>query len=105
MEMPPSMPNDGLNVRRASSSPSGTEMTTESPPSYPVSSHTACTALAIIWRGTRLMAAAPTGWSSPGFVTRPTPLPPSMAMPEAVFVTVATTRWPVVTSASSPPSL
>ncbi len=37
-----------------------------------------CSASAIIWRGTWLMAASPTGWSRPGFVTRPTPSPPKM---------------------------
>ena len=44
----------------------------------------------IIRRGTELMAAAPTGWSSPGLVTRPTPCPPSMTMPaSSVFRTSA----------------
>ena len=51
------------------------------------------------------MAAAPTGCSSPGFVTRPTPSPPSISMPEAIFSTCAAIRCPLVTSISSPPSL
>ena len=52
------------------------------------------------------MAASPTGWSSPGFVTRPTPAPPKMRTPLSVGrrVTAAETGRPVVTSASSPPS-
>ena len=61
---------------------------------------------AIIRRGTELMAAAPTGWSRPGRVTRPTPSPPSMEIPGAsVFSTRAKIRAPWVTSGSSPPSL
>ena len=38
----------------------------------------------IICRGTELMAAFPTGWSSPRFVTRPTPSPPSICTPRLV---------------------
>ena len=30
--------------------------------------------------GTWLMAASPTGWSSPALVTRPTPLPPEIRL-------------------------
>ena len=52
-----------------------------------------------------MMAAAPTGWSSPGFVTRPTPAPPSMEIPGSFCrETVAKISAPVVTSGSSPPS-
>ena len=59
----------------------------------------------IIRRGTLLIAAAPTGWSRPGFVTRPTPGPPSMEMPgRACRSTVAKINAPVVASGSSPPS-
>ena len=57
-------------------------------------------------RGTELIAAAPTGWSRPGFVTRPTPAPPSMATPgSGLRETRATMNIPPVTSASSPESL
>ena len=52
------------------------------------------------------MAAAPTGWSSPRFVTRPTPAPPSIVTPGvSVRWTAANTRVPCVTSGSSPLSL
>ena len=57
-------------------------------------------------RGTVLMAAAPTGWSSPGRVTRPTPGPPSMRMPGSrAQQTVAMMSRPSVASGSSPASL
>ena len=79
MEMPPSMPSCGLKVFFASAAPSGTR---DGHPqaAVPVQciARRHATACSIILRGTRLMAAAPTGWSSPGFVTRPTPGPPSM---------------------------
>ena len=52
------------------------------------------------------MAAAPTGWSSPRFVTRPTPAPPSIVTPGASALrTVANTSVSRVTSGSSPLSL
>ena len=51
------------------------------------------------------MAASPTGWSSPGRVTRPTPGPPRMAVPpSALRRTVARMGSPWVASTSSPPS-
>ena len=50
------------------------------------------------------MAASPTGRSRPGFVTRPTPAPPSISMPLSVFVTAARISMPSVTSGSSPAS-
>ena len=54
-------------------------------------------------RGTELMAAAPTGWSSPGFVTRPMPSPPSIVTPGVSdFLTAAKMSVPRVTSGSSP---
>jgi len=110
MEMPPTMPSFGLKVFSASARPSGTEMVTERPThrarpglvsslvrslfgmsrrSFESScrapgkhSETASrTACAIMARGVLLMAAAPTGWSSPGLVTRPTPSPPSIEIP------------------------
>ena len=58
-------------------------------------------------RGTELMAAAPTGWSSPRFVTRPTPAPPSIVTP-GVSVRLdgrQTRAVSCVTSGSSPLSL
>ena len=67
---------------------------------------TASACSAIMRRGTVLMAAAPTGWSSPGRVTRPTPGPPSMRMPGSrARQTVATMSRPSVASGSSPASL
>ena len=49
------------------------------------------------------MAAFPTGWSSPRFVTRPTPSPPSMCTPgSSVRRTEAKMSVPFVTSGSSP---
>ena len=105
-DSPPSMPSRGLKVRRARSAPPGMETITSAPPAAPAASSSACTASAIIRRGTRLMAAAPTGWSRPGLVTRPTPSPPSMHTPGApVRRTDAHTSIPSVTSASSPASL
>ena len=105
MEMPPSMPSCGLKVFFASAAPSGTQMVTRRPPSQFSASHTARTACSIILRGTRLMAAAPTGWSSPGFVTRPTPGPPSITTPGcAARSTRASISAPCVASMSSPPS-
>ena len=90
IEMPPSMPNRGLKVFFASVSPSGAEITTYRPPVYPSRPQTSSTVSWIIRRGTELMAAAPTGWSRPGLVTRPTPCPPSMTMPTvSVFRTSA----------------
>ena len=72
------------------------------------------TCAAIICLGTELMAAAPTGWSKPGFVTRPTPSPPSITilspppsptLPPPCLLTRAKTFIPFVTSGSSPASL
>ena len=103
MEMPPSMPRRGLKVFFASASPSGAEIVTSMPPSYPTSMQTSRTFSSIIFRGTELIAAAPTGWSSPGFITRPTPSPPSMVTPGvADFLTAAKMSVPRVTSGSSP---
>ena len=52
------------------------------------------------------MAAFPTGWFSPGLVTRPTPSPPSIRIPgSSLRLTSAKTRRPWVASGSSPPSL
>ena len=50
------------------------------------------------------MAAAPTGWSRPGFVTLPTPSPPSMTRPSGIFSARAQISAPSVASQSSPPS-
>ena len=49
------------------------------------------------------MAAAPTGWSRPRFVTLPTPAPPSIKISgTSVFRTQAKTSVPRVASGSSP---
>ena len=106
IEMPPSMPRRGLKVLRAISSPPGTDTSTAKPPCQPCSRAIRSSSEAIIARGTELMAAAPTGWSSPARVTRPTPAPPSIVVP-GVFtrLTRTTTSAPSVASASSPASL
>ena len=62
---------------RQRETPSGTEIVTAIFPEKPCAAHTSRTAEVIIARGVALMAAAPTGCSSPGNVTRPTPTPPS----------------------------
>ena len=106
METPPTMPRAGLKVFSAAASPPGTETVIRRPPPQPSSPHTANTASRIICRGTRLMAASPTGWSRPGLVTRPTPWPPSMETPgRSCRSAWAKTSSPVVASMSSPPSL
>ena len=106
MEMPPAMPRRGLKVFFARRSPSGTEMTASSPPDQSARAQTSSRFSRIIRRGTLLMAAAPTGWSRPGFVTRPTPGPPSMTIPgSSRRDTRAKMRAPSVTSGSSPASL
>ena len=104
--MPPVMPRRGLKVFWASASPAGTEMTTDNPPGNSHRRMIARTFSSIMRRGTELMAAAPTGWSSPRFVTRPTPAPPSIVTPGAsVFCTRAKISVSRVTSGSSPLSL
>ena len=109
IEIPPVIPRTGLKVFSAVFSPPGTKIRISTVRSSPASSKTSATAVSIILRGTELMAAAPTGWSRPAFVTRPTPSPPSMitrAFP--VFsgrnLAWAKTRRPSVTSGSSPAS-
>ena len=101
-DRPPSMPMRGLKVLPASALPSGMLMTIDMPPSYPQRAQAERTCSAIICRGTELMAAAPTGWSSPGLVTRPTPSPPSIKMPSSIFRAVAQISMPLVMSGSSP---
>ena len=99
MDSPPSMPRRGFQVRRASSSP----------PSTPISTITSAspTASRIMRRGTGLMAGSPTGTGRPGSVTVPTPGPARNSTPEprAPYRTVARTSAPWVTSGSSPASL
>lgn len=119
MEMPPSIPRCGLKVFSARETPSGTEIVTAIFPEKPCAAHTSRTAEVIIARGVALMAAAPTGCSSPGNVTRPTPtppstetsdsragtsLPPAAPVPDPACSTRAYTSTPSVTSASSPAS-
>ena len=58
MLMPPSIPKRGLNVRRAISSPCGTEMVTFH---CPLSTVNGSKFLLIISRGPLLMAGSPTG--------------------------------------------
>ena len=119
MEMPSSIPRCGLKVFSARATPSGTEIVTAIFPEKPCAAHTSRTAEVIIARGVALMAAAPTGCSSPGNVTRPTPTPPSTEtsdsragtpllpaapVPDPACSTRAYTSTPSVTSASSPAS-
>ena len=124
IEIPPVIPRTGLKVFSAVFSPPGTKIRISTGRSSPASSKTSVTAASIILRGTELMAAAPTGWSRPAFVTRPTPSPPSMitrrSRAEAVPVPWSASRafpafsgrnlaWakirrPSVTSGSSPAS-
>ena len=104
---PPSTPMWGLKVRFAVSAPPSMEMVTSKPPAYPADSASFSSASFIMARGTWLMATSPTGWSRPGFVTRPTPSPPWMrTSPDSSGrrATLAMTGRPVVTSTSSPPS-
>ena len=71
----------------------------------PAAAAAASSSWAIIRRGVELLAAAPTGWFSPGLVTRPTPSPPSISTPGVSRRdTRAKTRAPSVMSGSSPPS-
>ena len=114
MERPPTIPSLGLNVFWASASPSGAEMVTFSVPQNPASPAACRTASVIIFLGTLLMAGAPTGCSSPGFVTRPIPSPPSSTIRTGSesgscrlsesFFTSAKTSIPWVISGSSPAS-
>ena len=103
MEMPPSIPSLGLNVLAAISSPPGTEITTRRFSVRSDSSIASVTALMIIPFGPGLMAASPTLCFKPGFVTLPTPFPPSIRIPGMSETdTDARTRMPFVTSGSSP---
>ena len=53
-----------------------------------------------------MIAHSPTGWSKPGFVTRPTPSPPRRVISSPGWrVTAAVIKRPWVASMSSPPSL
>ena len=85
MDIPPTIPRRELNVLSAILSPSGTEISTEIPPVWPYAPQTSSTASFIMLRGTRFMAAFPTGWSRPLRVTLPTPTPPSTSMPSEAF--------------------
>ena len=76
-DRPPMIPSLGLNVFFAVSSPSGIEMVTLTSLPYPQARHMRSTSSVIIFRGTLLMAACPIFCSRPGFVTLPTPTPPS----------------------------
>lgn len=55
------MPKSALKVFFATSAPSGAEIVTASPPVYSAAAQTEPTASKIIFRGTELIAAAPTG--------------------------------------------
>ena len=106
-DRPPTIPSLGLNVFFAVSSPSGIEIVTFISPQYPQARHMRSTSSVIILRGTLLIAACPICCSSPGFVTLPTPMPPSSMTrsPEdssSPFSTFAYIRSPSVTSGSSP---
>ena len=106
IDMPPTMPRRGLNVRAPMVSPSGTDTTMSAPSVYPSVAKTSLTHSVIMLRGTRLMAALPGGWSRPLRVTLPTPKPPSMRMPASwERTTFEKMSAPLVSSMSSPPSL
>ena len=104
MDMPPLMPMFGLKVFSAIFSPSGTETVIFIPPLYPKLWQTDFMASEIIFLGTEFMAAEPTGWSRPLFVTTPTPFPPSITMPLSIFSAEHKIITPFVASMSSPPS-
>ena len=70
-------PGRPFQVRRASSSPPGTETVTWNPDPRPCAAATSASAAAIIRRGTGLIAGSPGGIGRPGFVTVPTPSPPA----------------------------
>ena len=104
IEMPPTMPRRGFDVRRAIFSPPGTLTSTTTPTSSV--SKTSATAAAICARGPALMAGPPTSRPRPGLVTVPTPGPPRSSMPGASRSVTRAVRWaPWVTSGSSPASL
>ena len=116
MEIPPSTPSMGLNVRRARSSPLGTDTVMQISSSRSLFWSASQTADSIILLGTRLMAGMPTSCSSPFFVTVPTPSPPSRRTPgysssRKLFSGLscrnsarARISVPLVTSGSSPES-
>ena len=106
IEIPPSMPSLGLSVLGASSSPVGTEIVILMPFLDKRSPPILARFSRIIFLGTGFIAGRPISSPSPGFVTVPTPIPPSISMPVvSVILTSVTISAPCVTSGSSPPSL
>ena len=99
MDMPPAMPRRGLSVLGASSLPDGTDTTTliDAPPASRGAAASP-TSEAIMERGTGFIAGAPISRPRPGFVTVPTPSPPSIATapggPPGSIDTVATISAP-----------
>src|SRR4026209_1528922 len=107
IDIPPMIPNLGLSVFLAISSPLGTLMITDTPYLCFSSPRTSFIARFIIFSGVGLMAGLPISSPNPGLVTLPTPLPPSIMILSGVSNndTLAQISAPLVTSGSSPPSL
>ena len=100
-------PAGGSACVAANASPPGMEISTTTSPAAPCEPRPRRCAVAIICRGTGLIAGSPGGRGKPGRVTVPTPGPArnTTPVPGAACVTVARTRAPCVTSGSSPASL
>ena len=107
IEIPPSIPNRGLNVFLAISSPPGTDISTSIPRFAPYFSKIRRQFSRIIFLGTGLIAGSPTAHCKPLAVTTPTPFPPMIptAPSWSPNRTSAKISAPWVTSGSSPPSL
>ena len=80
IEMPPTIPNLGLSVFIASSFPFGTEIITLIPFFMSMSFATSFRFWLIICFGTGLIAGLLISNPRPGFVTTPTPSPPSISI-------------------------
>ena len=107
MEIPPTIPNFGLKVLRASSSPSGTEISMTTP-CFGIrwASRIFSVSAAIIFRGVGFIAGSPISKPNPGKVTIPTPFPAAKRIPVSLeSITFAQISRLLVTSGSSPASL
>ena len=112
IEIPPMIPNFGLNVRAANSFPPGTEIVTTTSfilPDRPFSSSIVVNSPVIRRRGVALMAGPPISRPRPGSVTVPTPSPArnrkaGVGDCPACNSIRAITEQPFVTSGSSPES-
>ena len=95
-----------MSVFGPSSFPLGTETLIITPFFLSNSSPTSLTFSTIIFFGVGFIAALPISNPNPGFVTLPTPSPPSISISPILFVNSTSTKIsvPCVTSGSSPPS-